>query len=433
MPAMAMPVQAQEEIQISEAPPQAGLASVMPMQEGGILSAKNKRYFKDVVSKSEFNDNYFKLPSYFKGKKNSSNAKYVVYEDSLGLPTIGPGVKINKSFLKKIGRKNLSVGDTVSQNIVDNEALTRWKTALKDAKSLAPKLSEEQLMPYAEMAYQLGKSRLAGFKDLRKELNKDNPNFTLAANDVLFNSRTYEKPSSLALQTPKRAEKYANKFANLENTNFSDFPPLLPIEGLASLEKTSVETPNIYEQYTVKEGDNLTTIANKLGTTLEEIRNVNDDITLANQDNIRINQKINIPGMEDDSFIRDVPEQPQDKSILDTIKSYGSEGISTVREFFGLREGGDVGEYFEGQVEGKGDGMSDEIPFRVEGGNPDFALLSKDEYVIPADVVSMLGNGSSDAGADELDDFVKDTRKEAFGREKQQTEINAEKGLSSLS
>jgi hypothetical protein len=44
----------------------------------------------------------------------------------------------------------------------------------------------------------------------------------------------------------------------------------------------------------------------------------------------------------------------------------------------------------------------------------------------------MLGNGSSDAGADELDDFVKDTRKEAFGREEQQTEIDAEKGLSSI-
>ena len=214
-------------------------------------------------------------------------------------------------------------------------------------------------------------------------------------------------------------KEFPSIFMSKENKTRDD------LQELASLEQTSMKTPNIYKQYTVKEGDNLTTIANKLGTTLEEIRNVNDDITLANQDNIRINQKINIP--------RDVPEQPQDQSILDTIRSYGSEGISAVREFFGLKEGGDVGEYFEGQVEGKGDGMSDEIPFRVEGGNPDFALLSKDEYVIPADVVSMLGNGSSDAGADELDDFVKDTRKEAFGREKQQTQIDAEKGLSSLS
>ena len=59
-------------------------------------------------------------------------------------------------------------------------------------------------------------------------------------------------------------------------------------------------------------------------------------------------------------------------------------------------------------------------------------MLSKDEYVIPADVVAMLGNGSSDAGADKLDDFLEDTREEAFGRKEQQTKIDAEKGLSSL-
>ena len=42
--------------------------------------------------------------------------------------------------------------------------------------------------------------------------------------------------------------------------------------------------------------------------------------------------------------------------------------------------------------------MSDDIPFSIEGEQP--ALLARDEYVIPADVVAMVGNGSSDAGAD---------------------------------
>ena len=148
------------------------------------------------------------------------------------------------------------------------------------------------------------------------------------------------------------------------------------------------------------------------------------DQTVISYSQLRKGQKINIPG--------DVPEQPQDQSILDTIRSYGSEGISAVREFFGLREGGDVGEYFEGRVEGKGDGMSDEIPFLVEGGDPDIAMLSKGEFVIPADVVAMLGNGSSDAGSDKLDDFLEDTREEAFGRKEKQKQIDAEKGLSSL-
>ena len=76
---------------------------------------------------------------------------------------------------------------------------------------------------------------------------------------------------------------------------------------------------------------------------------------------------------------------------------------------------------FEGRVMGQGDGMSDEIPFSIEGQQP--ALLSRDEYVLPADVVSALGNGSSNAGADKLDGFLTDVRKKVMGRERQINQI----------
>ena len=55
-------------------------------------------------------------------------------------------------------------------------------------------------------------------------------------------------------------------------------------------------------------------------------------------------------------------------------------------------------------VKGRGDGMSDSIPFTIEGTQP--AILSRDEYVLPADIVSMMGNGSSDAGAEKIDTFI---------------------------
>ena len=76
--------------------------------------------------------------------------------------------------------------------------------------------------------------------------------------------------------------------------------------------------------------------------------------------------------------------------------------------------------------------MSDEVEYEVEGENPDMAMLSRDEYVLPADVVAILGNGSSEAGADKLDMFIKQTRKEAFGTEKQQKEMKGDGGLTSL-
>ena len=88
-------------------------------------------------------------------------------------------------------------------------------------------------------------------------------------------------------------------------------------------------------------------------------------------------------------------------------------------------------DYFEGQVyDDRGDGMSDDLDFKVEG-DPVIkgAKLSADEYVLPADLVAMLGNGSSDAGAKKLDKFTKEMRTKAFGTSKQQKPINATKEL----
>lgn len=82
---------------------------------------------------------------------------------------------------------------------------------------------------------------------------------------------------------------------------------------------------------------------------------------------------------------------------------------------------GDGQVYFEGMVKGNGDGMSDSIPFSIENKQP--ALLSRDEYVLPADVVSALGNGSSNAGADMLDKFMTDVREKTMGRERQINQI----------
>jgi hypothetical protein len=72
---------------------------------------------------------------------------------------------------------------------------------------------------------------------------------------------------------------------------------------------------------------------------------------------------------------------------------------------------------FEGMVPGQGTGMSDDVPFSIEGNQP--ALLSRDEYVLPADVVSQLGDGSSGAGSDMLDTFVSSVRQNKYGNTNQ--------------
>jgi hypothetical protein len=76
-------------------------------------------------------------------------------------------------------------------------------------------------------------------------------------------------------------------------------------------------------------------------------------------------------------------------------------------------------------LSGKTDGMADKIPTSIDGKDP--AALSHGEFVIPADVVSHLGNGNSDAGAQKLYDMMARIRKARTGSEKQGKRINPDK------
>ena len=71
--------------------------------------------------------------------------------------------------------------------------------------------------------------------------------------------------------------------------------------------------------------------------------------------------------------------------------------------------------------------MADKIPARIDGAQE--ARLSDGEFVIPADVVSHLGNGNSDAGAKVLKDMMDRVRKVRTGNKKQGKEINPKKFL----
>jgi hypothetical protein len=73
------------------------------------------------------------------------------------------------------------------------------------------------------------------------------------------------------------------------------------------------------------------------------------------------------------------------------------------------------------------DGMADRIPANIEGRQE--ARLSHGEFVIPADVVSHLGNGNSDAGAQRLYDMMDKIRKARTGTSKQGKQINPNKFL----
>ena len=78
-----------------------------------------------------------------------------------------------------------------------------------------------------------------------------------------------------------------------------------------------------------------------------------------------------------------------------------------------------------GYLDGPGDGMSDSIPATIEGKQP--ARLADGEFIIPADVVSHLGNGSTKAGSKRLYAMLDKVRQARTGTKKQGKQIKPEK------
>jgi hypothetical protein len=84
-----------------------------------------------------------------------------------------------------------------------------------------------------------------------------------------------------------------------------------------------------------------------------------------------------------------------------------------------------LGGYSDGgrMLKGPGDGMSDSIPASIANKQP--ARLADGEFVVPADVVSHLGNGSTDAGARKLYSMMDKIRKARTGKKKQAPAVKA--------
>jgi len=111
--------------------------------------------------------------------------------------------------------------------------------------------------------------------------------------------------------------------------------------------------------------------------------------------------------------IEDLPADAPQQGLTNFEPKYAAGGIAQLAK----------GRYLKGET----DGMGDQVRANIDGMQE--ARLSDGEYVIPADVVSHLGNGNSDAGAKVLDRFLTRVRKERTGNGKQGKEIDPNKML----
>jgi len=100
------------------------------------------------------------------------------------------------------------------------------------------------------------------------------------------------------------------------------------------------------------------------------------------------------------------------------IEKYGNELFMQIRESV-LNPTQEA--QTQGMIEGQGGGMDDQVMGMI--GNQRPVAVSPGEYIVPADVVSGIGDGSSDSGAVELDNMLDRVRQERTGTKKQAPQL----------
>jgi hypothetical protein len=114
--------------------------------------------------------------------------------------------------------------------------------------------------------------------------------------------------------------------------------------------------------------------------------------------------------------IKGLPELKAAMQPLGNVESAARGGVMS--SLGGYSDGGRM-------LKGPGDGMSDSIPASIANKQP--ARLADGEFVVPADVVSHLGNGSTDAGARKLYSMMDKIRKARTGKKKQAPAVKADR------
>lgn len=104
------------------------------------------------------------------------------------------------------------------------------------------------------------------------------------------------------------------------------------------------------------------------------------------------------------------------------VAKYGSDAFRMIRDM--VLKAGNPDAQTEGLIRGEGSGMDDLVSGTI--GRSDPVAVSPGEFIVPADVVSGLGDGSTDAGSQELYNMMDRVRMGRGGTTKQAPAINAE-------
>ena len=211
---------------------------------------------------------------------------------------------------------------------------------------------------------------------------------------------------------------------NAMKPDFGAFATLTPSDKFLG-RPALFETPNIQQKIKSFQSPSMMGMSAKLSggglAALAEGGDVEDAMEMPNEKEVIVNAVNAVKG--------NIPEEQAAIVLAQFVQTYGEEALADLVEDVRKGEYDDVGGKADGMIDGGGDGMSDSVPATIDG--QEDLLVSKDEYVIDAPTVAMIGNGSSDAGAEKLDNMREEVRKAATGSRIQPKKIDAE-GIMSL-
>jgi hypothetical protein len=118
-----------------------------------------------------------------------------------------------------------------------------------------------------------------------------------------------------------------------------------------------------------------------------------------------------------------LPEEESKIVIEQFVMEFGEEALQMLRDR--VLTDMSPNAQTEGKIEGNGKGMDDMVPGMIGDQQP--VAVSPGEFIVPADVVSGLGDGDTDAGANELERMMEKVRQERTGTDQQPQPVNTQR------
>ena len=139
---------------------------------------------------------------------------------------------------------------------------------------------------------------------------------------------------------------------------------------------------------------------------------------MTQQDAMRLIEQVSM------ALLGRLSEEESEAVINRFIDEFGSEAFQMLRSQ--VLESVVPDSQKEGVIRGQGGGMDDEIPGMIGDSQP--VAVSPGEFIVPADVVSGIGDGDTNAGVQELEGMMDRVRQERTGTTKQPAPLGAMAG-----